>query len=187
MSIQLKGGTALIDPGALLARAGIKQGDTIVEFGCGTSGHLVFPAAHLVGPTGNVYAVDILKSALAAIESRRKMEGADNVETIWADLERPSALSRISSSSVDIVVMLHILGQVKEQQHMLSETARILKPGGVLLICDWVLTAIPLGPPLAHRLDPAAAKQYAQAGGFVPKEEFNVGSYHWGMVLKKAA
>ncbi len=185
MSIQLRGGTALIDPGALLAHAGIKQGDVVVEFGCGTSGHLVFPAAHLVGPTGNVYAVDILKSALAAIESRRKMEGADNVQTIWADLERSGSLSKIAASSVDIVVMLHILGQVKEQQHMLAETARILKPEGVLLICDWVLTATPLGPPPAHRLDPLVAKQYVQAGGFTTKDEFSVGAYHWGIVCKK--
>lgn len=182
--MQLRGGTQLIDSVALLTRARIKQGDVVAEFGCGTSGHLVFPAAHLVGSKGRVYAIDILKSALGAIESRGKLEGVDNVETVWADLERAGGL-KLPEQSVDLVILLHIVGQVKEKETMLKEALRILKPGGTLLIADWKMTSTPLGPPPQKRLDPAIAKQLALSAGFELKEEFEAGKYHYGLVYKK--
>ncbi len=184
MSLQYTGGTQLIDPIALLRRAEIKEGDIVAEFGCGTSGHLVFPAAHLVGPKGKVYAVDILKSVLQSIESRRKVEGADNVETLWADVERAGAL-RIADKTVDMVVLLHILAQVRQRAGMLAEALRIMKPGGTLLVCDWLKTASPLGPPVEARIDGAAVTALARAAGFSCEAAFDVGPYHFGMVCRE--
>ena len=184
MAIQLRGGGALINSIDLLTRAEIKQGDSVAEFGCGTSGHLIFPAAHLVGKSGKVYAIDILKPALEAMESRAKMEGVENVETVWADLERPGAL-KIADASVDLVILLHIVGQVKEKEIMCREAARILKPGGTILIADWKITATPFGPPPEKRLNPTMAKQLASAAGGELKQEFDAGPYHYGLVFKR--
>ncbi len=184
MAIKFKGGTELIDPVKFLEQGGVTQGAVIAEFGCGTSGHFVFPAAHLVGPQGKVYAVDILKSALEAVVSRGKLEGVDNVETVWADLERAGGL-KIALGSVDLVLALHILGQVKEKEILLVEAARILKPGGILLVADWKLTASPLGPPVEKRIDPARVKELVKNAGFDMIDEFAVGLYHFGIKFKK--
>ena len=184
MALKMSGGTGLLDAAALLKRVGIKQGDIVVEFGCGTSGHLVFPAAHLVGPSGRVYAVDILKSVLSAMASRRKMEGVDNVEVMWSDLERPGAL-KLADQSADLVVLLHIVGQVYGKETMLREAGRILKANGAVLVADWVMTATPLGPPLEKRLAPEAMRQLAVRAGWEVAEEFGAGKYHWAMILTK--
>lgn len=184
MPIHFHGGNELIDAQKLLTRAGIKQGDTVADLGCGASGHFVFPAAHLTGPTGKVYAVDLLKSVLQSIVSRGKMEGVDNVETVWADLERPGA-TKIADSSVDLTLLVNDLSQIPSQAIVLREAARITKTGGTLLIGDWKTTASPLGPPVARRLTPETARKLAQEAGFEYREEFVAGPYHFGLIFKK--
>ena len=61
-------GNELINPFKVLERAGLQSGWSVADLGCGALGHFVFPAAQLVGGNGKVYAVDIQKTALKAIE-----------------------------------------------------------------------------------------------------------------------
>lgn len=184
MSFQMRGGNQLIDAVKVLLKGGIKQGAIVADLGCGATGHFVFPAAHLVGPKGKIYAVDLLKTVLQAIESRRRMEGVDNVETIWADLEKSGGV-KIAAGSVDIVLLLNTLFQIKDKEAVLSETARLAKPGGTLVIVDWKSTASPFGPSGDRRLSPSFAKQLAQSVGFEFVEDFEAGPYHFGLVFRK--
>lgn len=184
MALQFHGGNALIDPVALLKAAGIKQGDAVADLGCGATGHFVFPAAHLVGPKGKVYAVDILKSVLEAIASRAKIEGVDNVEGMWADLERPGGM-KIADGSVDLTVLVNDLSQIPDKETVAKEAARITKAGGTLVVGDWKKTAAPLGPPPGARLDPEYVKELAGRAGFELTREFEAGPYHFGMVFKR--
>ena len=48
----------LAPPEGLLSAAGANAGSTVVDVGCGP-GFFTIAAAHLVGPAGHVYAVDI--------------------------------------------------------------------------------------------------------------------------------
>ncbi|OGL65058.1 hypothetical protein A3F52_03825 [Candidatus Uhrbacteria bacterium RIFCSPHIGHO2_12_FULL_47_11] len=184
MSLQMRGGNELIDPVKLLEHGGIRQGYVVADLGCGTVGHFVFPAAHMVGPQGKVYAVDILKSVLSAIESRRKLEGLDNVEAVWADLEQPGAL-KIQDGSVDLTLLVNDLSQIPKRDVVLREATRITKTGGTFIVADWKLSASPLGPPPQKRLSPAEAKQLAQAAGFEYAGEFSAGPYHYGLIFRR--
>lgn len=184
MSLQLRGGNQLIDAVKLLEVGGIQEGFVVADLGCGTSGHFVFPAAHLVGPKGKVYAVDVQKSVLSAVTSRERLEGLDNVEAVWADLERPGTL-KILEGSVDLVLLLNILALVNDKAAVVREALRIAKPGGTLVVSDWKTTAAPLGPPVERRLNKAVAQQLLQAAQLELCSEFEAGRYHWGLVFKK--
>ena len=184
MSIRIHGGNELIDAKKLLTRAGIKQGNTVADLGCGTNGHFVFPAAHMVGSTGRVYAVDLLKPVLDSIRSRSKMEGVDNVEPIWADLERSRGM-KIADGSVDLTILVNDLSQIPQKTTVAQEAARITKSGGTLVVGDWKQTASPLGPPAEKRITPAIARQLAQDAGFEYSEEFEAGPYHFGLIFRK--
>lgn len=186
MALKFHGGNELIDPVKLLEAGGISEGYTVADLGCGASGHFVFPAAQLVGPQGKVYAVDILKSVLEAIESRGKLEGVDNVERVWADLERFGAL-QIAAGTVDLTLLVNDLSQIPARETVMREAARITKSGGTLIVGDWKRTASPLGPPPERRLDPATVKQLAGASGFELTVEFDAGPYHYGLVFCKRA
>lgn len=184
MAIQLRGGNELIDPVKLLEHGGIKQGDVAADLGCGSAGHFVFPAAHLVGAKGRVYAVDVLKNVLAAIQSRERLEGLDNVEEVWADLEKPGA-TKISAGSVDLVLLLNTLFQTKDKAAVLAEASRIAKAGGTLIIAEWKSTGAPFGPPVESRVDKRSIHDLAQSAGFGVVEEFEAGPYHYGLVFRK--
>lgn len=186
MSIQLRGGNELIDPVKLLERGVIKQGQVVADLGCGSAGHFVFPAAHLVGAQGKVYAVDVLKPVLAAIQSRERLEGLDNVEGVWADLEKPGA-TKIAAGSVDLVLLLNTLFQTKDKAAVLREAGRIAKAGGTLIIAEWKSSGVPLGPAVELRVDKNTIRTLAPSADFELKEEFEAGPYHYGLVFSKRA
>ena len=56
---------------------GIKQGQVIVDFGCG-AGHYTIPAAKIVGKEGTVYAIDKERSTLNQVMQRAKLMVAAN-------------------------------------------------------------------------------------------------------------
>ncbi len=182
--MQLRGGNQLLDAVKILEQGGIKDGYVVADLGCGTSGHFVFPAAHLVGPKGKVYAVDVLKPVLQAIESRTRLEGVDNVEAVWSDLERAGGL-KIAAGSVDLTLLLNILALVKDKVTVLREAARVTKPQGTLVVSDWKSGHSPLGPPPEKRLVPEELKRIVQSAGFEFVREFEAGQYHFGIVFKK--
>ena len=84
----LTGGTELLNPHTLLERVGLRASMHVADLGCGVTGHFIVPAARVGGAEGKAYAVDIQKSALAATESRAKLDGITNITSVWADIER---------------------------------------------------------------------------------------------------
>ena len=177
-------GKELIDPFKLLEEAGIRGGMKVADFGCGTLGHYVFPASQMVGPEGKVYAVDILKSVLSGIQGRIKMEGSTNVETVWGDLERVGGIN-LPDNSLDIGLLVNNLFLSKQQLEMTKECARMVKPGGKLVIADWKPSAGGIGPDPASRVSADAAKKLGLDAGLILEKEFEPGKFHYGFVYRK--
>lgn len=183
MAVKISGGNELINPKKLLEQGGLKAGSVVADLGCGSSGHFVFPAAHLVGEKGRVYAVDILPAVLQSIESRAKLEGLLNVVRVWADLERSGALQ--VEGGVDIALLVNTLFQVKDAATVIKEAARVLKPGGVLLVAEWKATSTLFKPLAMMRVDSSMVQQWARDAGLTFDHEFEAGPYHYGLVFRK--
>ncbi len=177
-------GKELIDPFRLLEDAGIRAGMAVADFGCGTLGHYVFPAARLVGPEGRVEAVDILKSVLNGIENRMKLDGATNVEAIWGDLERPGGV-KLPNDSIDMGLLINNLFLSKQKAAMVRECVRMVKPGGIFVLVDWKPTGISFGPPPGSRVAPEDAKKLALDAGLAFVKDLSPGKYHYGFLFKK--
>lgn len=173
-------GSELLNPKAVLEHAGIRSGMKVADLGCGTTGHFVFPAAHLVGSQGTVYAVDILKSALSGIEGRRKIEGVSNVETLWADIEQPNGV-KLPSESLDLVMLINNM----PKEAMIREAVRLVKPDGRLLVVDWKPAGAPFGPPSKDRISAVQVTGMVQSLGFKPLEVFDAGQYHFAVVFAR--
>jgi ubiquinone/menaquinone biosynthesis C-methylase UbiE len=174
-------GKELIDPFKLLEDSGIRSGMTVADFGCGTLGHYVFPAAKLVGPEGKVYAVDILKSVLSGIESRIKMEGVSNVEMVWGDLERMGG-SRLPDNTLDMGLLINNLFLTKQAQAMTNECVRTVKSGGIFVIADWKPTGA-LGPDPRTRVSAEVARQLGIDAGLRLMKEIVPGPYHYAELV----
>jgi len=178
-------GKALLDSPALIAVAGIDYGMKVADLGCGTLGHFTFPAAHAVGGEGKVYAVDILKNALSAVESRAKVEGVDNVETLWGDLEMPGGV-RIPDGTIDLVFLVNVASLVKKSPSVAEQVKRILREDGRLLAIDWRPGTKGFGPGDTHRVPAEEIRDIFTDLGFTVKKEFDAGPNHWGLLLEKS-
>lgn len=181
-------GTALarggfLHPERTVERLGIRPGMIVADFGAG-SGYFAIPAARRAGEGGRVYAIDIQKQATDLIRSRASLEHLLNVETIWADLERPSG-SHLPDNAVDLVIVANILFQAEAKSAVLGEAKRVLRAGGALAILEWDETPFPAGPAPALRVPKALAKRLAEAVGFRLDKEFDAGSHHYGLVFVK--
>ena len=157
--MHIPSGSELLNPVSLLERAGIREGWRVADLGCGT-GYFIIPAARIIGQNGLAYGVDILKSALAATESRARLENVRNIKLVWSDLDVPGA-TKIKEASLDLAMLIN--NRVHET--MIQEAIRLLKSGGNLLVIDWKTTATPFGPQAAERVSAEEAKVKAKKYG----------------------
>lgn len=177
-------GSDLLDAARLLERAGVRAGQQVADLGCGVTGHIVIPTARMVGTEGRVYAVDVQKSALAATESRAKLEGITNIEYVWADIERVGA-SRIPPGALDAAFIVNTLFLTIKREEALREAARLVKSDGVIVVVEWKTDATAVGPAPSQRIGKDVVRQAATAAGLTERDSFEAGSYHYGLIFTK--
>lgn len=115
----------------LLKTFGVKEGMTVVDYGCGP-GRYDVSLARLVGEGGKVYAVDIHELAIASVRERVERSGVKNIEPVLAD----GYDSTLPDNVADLICALDMFFAVKQPTEFLTELKRIIKPDGVLVIDD---------------------------------------------------
>jgi ubiquinone/menaquinone biosynthesis C-methylase UbiE len=118
--------------GPVLAEAGISRGMTVLDFGCGP-GIFSVAAAQIVGPIGNVYALDIHPSAILGVRARIEKGALDNVTTILSDCD-----TGLADESINVALLydvFHML-KLKKKERVLAEICRVLKTDGILSFSD---------------------------------------------------
>lgn len=173
-----------LDPKKILEQLDIQEGEIVADFGCG-SGYFTFPVAKMIGENGLVYAVDVQKSVISAIESKMSFLGIRNVKPVWANLEILGS-TKIEKESVDIVLLVKILYQSNKHKEIFEETKRVLKSKGTLLILDWKKTEAPMGPKISLRIAKDQIKKEAEEAGFKFIRELEADSYHYALVFSKS-
>ncbi len=182
--IKVPGGNELIDAKKVLETAGIIEGLRVADLGCGARGYFTLQAAKMVGTKGVVYAIDIVKSALGAIESAVRLHGLFNIRTIWSDLEKYGA-TKLPANYLDFALLMNILFQTKDDETVIKEAVRLLKKEGKLLVVDWKKTGAPFGPPVADRASSEEIKKITGGFGLKLEKEFEAGPYHYAFLFKK--
>ena len=117
----------------VLELVGIGQGQSLLDVGCGT-GTLAIAARKQIGRQGGVAAVDASAEIIA--RARRKAEALGLqiafTEAIAQDLPFPDA----SFDAAVSTTVIHCL-PVSARHQSYAEIARVLKPGGQLLLVDF--------------------------------------------------
>lgn len=177
-------GTALIDPLKIFDKIGLSEGMRVADLGCGRTGHFVFPASRVVGKTGLVYAVDIMKDVLENINSWIRSEALDNIQTIWSDIEVINK-TPIPGKSLDTCFFMNVLFQVKNKEGALTEASRLLKDDGQIVVVDWLKKLSTLGPSQDMLLTSNKIKDIAETCGLRLVENLPINDYHYCLIFKK--
>ena len=167
-----------LNPQQILKNISLKEDMIVCDFGCG-SGGWVLPLARQL-KAGMIYGVDILESAVSALDGKAQSEKLFNVKTLIGNVEKGVAFP---NDYFDLVLMTNLLFQVDDKYGVLTEAKRVLKKNGMILAVDWEKDA-PIGSK-EERVSVGEIKEMAVRVGFVSEKEFKASNFHWGLILRK--
>ncbi len=132
------------------AVAELREGETVLDLGSG-GGIDVILSAKRVGPTGRVFGLDMTDEMLALARANAGEARVDNAIFLKGVIEDVP----LPSDSVDVVISNCVINLSTDKAAVLTEIARVLKPGGRVGVSDIVAE---------DRLSPA---ERAERGSYV--------------------
>jgi len=115
------------------AVAELREGETVLDLGSG-GGIDVILSAKRVGPKGIAYGLDMTDEMLALAQKNTAQAGVRNVHFLKGVIEQVP----LPADSVDVVISNCVINLSVDKPAVLTEIARVLKPGGRIGISDVV-------------------------------------------------
>jgi arsenite methyltransferase len=148
--------------GAPIGLLELKPGETVLDLGSG-AGIDAFIAAREVGPQGRVIGVDMTPQMLERARRNAASMKQGNVEFREGRLE---ALP-VEDASIDAITSNCVINLVPDKAAVFREVARVLKPGGRMVVADIVLDA-----PLPEAVAKDLAAWVGCISGALPRQEY---------------
>ncbi len=123
-------------PDELIKRSGVGLNMSVLEIGCGSGGYTTFVARE-VGEQGRLYALDIQARMLKQLEAKLAKEENRDVHNIELVLGSATDLS-FKDKSLDLVLLITVLREIPDRHRALQEVMRVLKPGGMLAVTEFL-------------------------------------------------
>ena len=155
----------------LIKNMKIKSRDTIADIGAGSGFH-TFRMAQLA-KSGIVYAVDIQREMLMAIEKTKESKKIKNVETILGG-EKNVYLSK---NSVDKILLVDVYHEFNFPLEMITSIKNALKPDGQVFLIEYRGEDPNVPIKKIHKMTEKQALKEMVAAGFKLKE--NIDNLPW--------
>ena len=114
-----------------IAVADLAKGETVLDLGSGAGGD-VLVSARRVGESGRAYGLDMTDEMLELARATAREAGLDNVEFLKGVIEDIP----LRDGSVDVVISNCVINLSGDKAAVLSEAARVLRPGGRFAVTD---------------------------------------------------
>jgi SAM-dependent methyltransferase len=115
------------------AVADLNEGEIVLDLGSG-GGIDVILSARRVGPAGTAYGLDMTDEMLALAQRNARDAGVGNVHFLKGVIEEIP----LPAESVDVVISNCVINLSVDKAAVLTEIARVLKPGGRVGVSDIV-------------------------------------------------
>jgi predicted methyltransferase len=118
-------------PADILAPLNLKEGSKVAEIGSG-AGYFALKLAPLVGRSGSVFAVDILKEPLAFLWIRARLRHDPQLHVVLGDPDDP----HLPAQGIDAVLIANTYHELTNPKVMADHVFQALRPGGRLVVAD---------------------------------------------------
>jgi len=174
----------LIDSVKFFNELDLKKGISFLDVASG-KGAYSLAVSDIIGPHGNVFAVDLWAEGIDMLKAAAKERGIDNITTFVSDAGRKIPVQDRSIDICLIATALHDFVEDRIDQGVLTEIARVVKPTGILAVMEFKKIDGPPGPPIHIRLSPAEVTDRLNAFGFKKERSTDVGPYNYLIMLRK--
>ncbi len=175
----------LFDIPLILDRLGVDARlRNVVEFGCGY-GTFTIPAAQRISGTVTTFEID--PAMVERTRQRAAAAGAYNVLYVVRDVFAEGFGEEATSK--DACLLFNIL-HCEEPVKLLAEAARVVQPGGAVLVIHWRCDATtPRGPSMEIRPRPERILEWAQQTGLLKAEGpmIDLPPWHFGLKFRRRA
>jgi len=137
----------------------LRPGMNVLDAGCGP-GRLTIPVAHMVGPDGEVTAMDLQEGMLKEVQKRAQATNLTNIRFLQAGIGE----GRLERDRFDRAVLITVIGEIPDRKGALREIFAAMRAGGVLLVEETIRDP--------HFQTRSTVTGLAGAAGFVEKEFF---------------
>jgi SAM-dependent methyltransferase len=117
--------------GVPTAVADLHEGETVLDLGSG-AGADVLISARRVGPSGKAIGLDMTDEMLTLSRRNAREAGVTNVEFLKGYIEDVP----LADDSVDVIISNCVINLAADKQKVLTEAARVLRPGGRFAVSD---------------------------------------------------
>src|SRR4051812_35180845 len=140
----------------------IAEDSVVADLGAG-GGWFTIRLARRVGPHGLVYAEDVQRLMIEAIERRVQREGLTNVKTMLGEYDDP--FSGLPANTLDAVLIVDAFHEMEHPVVLLRNVSRTLKPSGLIGIIDYRQGGGGPGPDAEDRVAPSVIVDTATSAG----------------------
>ena len=158
---------------------GIGDGSYVADLGAG-SGWFTVRLASRVGPNGKVFAEDVQRPMIQAINVRVETLGLKNVHTVLGASNDPRL-----PEPVDAVLICDAYHEMEQPVTLLRNLAKSLKPSARIGIVNFTKEGGGPGPPLDERVDPERVIADANAAGLALRSRETFLKYQYMLVLER--
>jgi predicted methyltransferase len=121
---------------------GIGSGMTIADIGAG-SGYYVIRLAPIVGPSGRIFAEDVVPNYLKALRKRLRNRGVHNATLVLGEPHD----ARLPTHSLDRAILVHMYHEIAQPYGLVYNLVPAFKPGARLGIVDSIAPTSRHGTP----------------------------------------
>jgi len=160
-------------PHAVVMALDLKPTDTVADIGAGTG----YFARRFALHADRVYAVDIDEKLLAMVRAKAPV----NLETIVAAPDDP----HLPQHSVDVVFFCDVLHHIENRPAYYLKLAKVLKPGGRVVVIDFYKRPLPVGPPEAMKLSDEQVITEFQKASFALSKRLDMLPYQYFLFFER--
>ena len=160
----------------------VGEGSVAADLGAG-GGWFTIRLARRVGPNGTVYAEDIQRLMIEAIERRVQREGLTNVKTVLGTGADP--FPGLSAGTLDAVLIVDAFHEMAEPVVLLRNVARALKPQGRIGIIDYSEGEGGPGPGPEERVPPSVIVAAAKDAGLMLDRQETFLPFQYFLIFRK--
>jgi ubiquinone/menaquinone biosynthesis C-methylase UbiE len=160
----------------------VAEGTTVADLGAG-GGWFTMRLAKRVGKSGKVFAVDVQRLMIEAIQRRVQREGLDHVVTpVQGEYDDPKLPA---DARLDAVLIVDAFHEMEDPVQLLTNVSQKLQPRGRIGIIDYREGEGGPGPDAAERVPPSAVISQAAAAGLKLIEQHTFLKYQYFLIFGK--